>query len=130
MKGKLPKHSFKNLSKLLNMEYTPRELSEIIGFSRRQVYRVYRKMDGFPHRVDENRHIWINGAKFREWYREEYKSLQLPENETYCRTCKGGVEIIDPIKRFKNGAHYLESLCPKCGRKLAKIFNSEKNKDD
>ncbi len=104
------------------MEYTPRELAEIVGFTRRQVYRVYRKIDGFPHRVDDTKHVWINGAEFRKWYKETYKSITLAINETYCLTCNAAVKIIDPIKH----EHHIESLCPNCGRTLAKLFGRSK----
>jgi len=69
LKGRLNGSQRMRLIKLLDMLYKPSELAEEVGFTRRQVYRVYIP-SGCPHTRDEKRYIWINGKAFREWYEE------------------------------------------------------------
>jgi hypothetical protein len=123
MRGRLKGQQIHNLSKLLDMLYTPAELAEIIGFARRQVYRVYEHL-GMPFVRDETGHIWINGVEFREWYLETYKKVSLGPNETYCRTCQRAVPIEDPQTLAKGGMVSLQSTCPNCGRKLSRFLNN------
>lgn len=69
LKGRLKGCQRMRLIKLFDMLYKPSELAEEVGFTRRQVYRVYIPA-GCPHKRDEHKHIWINGKAFREWYEE------------------------------------------------------------
>ena len=109
-KGRLNGAQRQNLRKLLNMEYTPQELADIVDFSRRQVYRVYQKNhDDFPCRVDETKHLWINGREFREWYHRTYLPIEPKENEIFCLTCYACVEIVNPTYQTKGEFHSLLS---------------------
>ncbi|MEA3349910.1 MAG: hypothetical protein U9Q82_04740 [Chloroflexota bacterium] len=128
LRGRLKGQQLKYLSRLLDMEYTTTELSKIVGFSRRQIYRVYRKMSDFPHRIDTSGRIWINGVEFREWYYKKYGrgKYKLASDETFCLTCRRGVKIVEPDKCYREGLEYLESECPHCGRKLSRILKKEK----
>lgn len=127
LRGRLKGPQLARLQGLLNMAYTPVELAKEIGFTRRQVYRVYEPL-GCPFERDETGHIWINGVAFREWIHRTYPKTNLAENETFCLTCKQGVEIINPYKETKGGLTYLVSYCPHCGRKLTRITEKHRRK--
>lgn len=109
--------------------YKPSELAEEIGFSVRQVYRVYIPA-GRPHERDKFRRLWINGKAFREWTFEVYKKHELARNEAFCLTCKKVVKVVDPIEKQERRLIYWLSDCPICGRKLARIVNREKREND
>lgn len=127
LKGRLNGQQRTRLGKLLDMMYKPSELAEEIGFTRRQVYRVYIPA-GCPHEKDENGRLWINGKSFREWVEENYKKRKLARNEAFCLTCKKPVKMIKPIEKQEGRLIYWLCDCPECGRKLARIINREKRK--
>ena len=80
-KGRLNGKHRMRLIGLLDMEYKPAELAAEVGFSRKQIYRIYRKMPGFPCRVDGTKHLWINGADFRNWYHRTYPKIEIKSDE-------------------------------------------------
>lgn len=121
LKGRLNGRQRNRLKSLLNMPYRPSEMADEVGFSLNQIYRVYIPL-GCPHSRDDRRHIWINGASFSEWYADFYKKRDLQENESFCLTCRDGVEKINPDRYRENGLIYEISSCPHCDRKLTKII--------
>ena len=125
LKGRLDGRQRNRLKSLLYMMYRPGELADEVGFSIHQIYRVYLPL-GCPHSRDKKRHIWINGLRFAEWYKEFYKKRGLQENESFCLTCRIGVEKINPKRHKDNNLIYDISYCPGCGRKLAKIVDRVK----
>ncbi len=125
LRGRLDGRQRNRLKSLMDMMYRPSELSEEIGFSVHQVYRVYLQL-GCPHKRDGRKHIWINGAGFANWYKDFYKKRGLKENESFCLTCRKGVEKINPTSHKKNNLIYETSYCPGCSRKLAKIVDRVK----
>ncbi len=126
-KGRLKGYQRMKLAKLLDMHYTPGELANEIGFTRRQVYRVYLKY-GCPHIRDERRHIFINGIEFRKWYEATYPRTTLAEDEGFCLTCKKAVKMKEPVKKQKEHLVYWTFYCPACGRKIPRIIKQEKRK--
>jgi hypothetical protein len=54
--------------------------------------------------------IWINGVAFREWIHRTYPKTNLAENETFCLTCKLGVEIHKSLQRNKGRPYVTLSL--------------------
>ena len=128
-KGRLERDQKNRLAKLLDMLYTPKEIADEIGFSRRQFYRVYIPA-GCPHTRDEKGYLWINGKEFRKWVLETYQKQAVRQNEAFCLTCKKPVPMQKPEKIFKNGLQYYLCDCPYCGRKLAKIITRGKKVDD
>ena len=125
LKGRLKGYQRMQMHKLLDMLYTPGELAKEIGFTRRQVYRVYIPA-GCPRERDEKRRWWVNGKAFREWYEITYPRMTLREDEAFCLTCKKPVKMANPVKKKKGNFIYLLSECPKCGRKLPKIIKNKK----
>lgn len=125
LKGRLDGNQRNKLVRLLDMLYKPSELADEVGFTRRQVYRVYIPA-GCPHLRDDRRHIWINGKDFREWCEQTYPRVSLAKDETFCLTCKKAVKVIDPVKKRKDRLHYWVSKCPQCGRKLTRIISRDK----
>ena len=125
LKGRLNGRQRNRLKSLLNMLYTPRELSEEVGFTIHQVYRVYVPI-GCPHTRDTRDHIWINGSEFSEWYSDYFAKRALDKDEAFCLTCKREVKMIDPERNTKNGLVYDLSNCSNCGRRISKIVESSK----
>jgi hypothetical protein len=125
LKGRLNGDQRNRLAKLLNMYYTPCELAKEIGFTTRQVYRVYIPA-GLPHQRDEKKHIWINGKVFRAWVKEVYQKQELGINEAFCLTCKKAVKMVKPERIQEGRLFYYLCTCPNCGRKLARIITRGK----
>ncbi len=127
LRGRLKGPQVARLQGLLNMLYTPKELAETIGFTRRQVYRVYLHL-GCPFQRDTTGHVWINGAEFRDWVHRTYTKPKMTENESFCLTCKQPVGIVGAHFESRGGISYVTSLCPKCGRKLTRILKNHRRK--
>lgn len=125
LKGRLDGRQRNRLKGLFDMLYSPRELSEEIGINIDQVYGVYVSL-GCPHERDARNHILINGKEFAKWYKETFAKLRLKPNETFCKTCKKAVRLVNPKKRKKGNLIYALSKCPNCGRGLTKILSSTK----
>lgn len=125
-KGRLKGNQLRKLPSLLNMMYSPTELAEEVGFTRRQVYRAYIPL-GCPHERDETNHIRINGIAFREWYKTTYKKMKLQDNEAYCVSCKQIVTIQESESRQSGRYHYKLISCPNCGGKISKAITNQTN---
>lgn len=125
LRGRLDGRQRTRLIKLLDMMYSPAELAQEIGFSVRQVYRVYIPA-GCPHERDHLRRIWINGKTFREWVSEIYKKRELLPNEAFCLSCKKAVKMANPERKQEGRLIYYLCDCPNCGRKLARIVERGK----
>ena len=126
-RGRLKGQQRLRLEKLLDMLYRPSELAEEIGFTRRQVYRVYEPL-GCPCQKDEQRHLWINGKAFREWYEATYPRFTVNEGEGFCLTCKKVIRLEKPVQKKKGGLLYWVGSCPKCGRKIPRIIKNDKRR--
>ena len=129
LKGRLKGFQRMQMYKLLDMLYTPRELAEEVGFTQRQVYRVYLPA-GCPHERNQWGYLWINGKAFREWYEVTYPRAELKDNEAFCLTCRGPVQLGKRIRKARGQFVYWLATCPKCGRKLAKIITNGRAKHD
>jgi hypothetical protein len=125
LKGRLNGNQRNRLAKLLDMLYTPSELANELGFTTRQIYRVYIPA-GLPHERDERNHIWINGKVFREWAKEIYQKKELGLNEAFCLSCRRSVKMIKPERKQDGRLFYYLCTCPICGRKLARIITRGK----
>ncbi len=128
LRGRLKGNQLRKLIGLLDMLYTPAELAEAVGFTRRQVYRAYLHL-GCPHVKDETAHIFINGHEFYGWYQATYRKQKLGEEEVYCVSCKCAVPLINPIAMQKNNYHYWSAICPNCHRKLARAITNKRIND-
>lgn len=125
LKGRLDGKQRNRLVRLLDMLYKPSELAEEIGFSVRQVYRVYLPA-GCPCEKDEKHNIWINGKAFREWIQEVYQKQEVSVNEAFCLSCKSPVKMVEPERKQEGRLFYYLCKCPNCGRKLARIITRGK----
>lgn len=126
LKGRLKGNQLRKLSSLLNMLYSPSELANQIGFTRRQVYRAYIPL-GCPHERDETNHIWINGVAFRKWYEKTYKKVKLEDNEAYCVSCKNVVDIQIFEEKQSGRYRYQQFFCPNCGGTICKSVRRSEN---
>jgi uncharacterized protein YlaI len=126
LKGRLKGVQRQKLSQLLDMHYTPSEIGDILGFGRRQFYRVYIPA-GCPHERGENDRLWINGAAFREWYFQQYPKIQIDEHEAYCLACKKIVTVENPETKQTGNYRYWSFICPNCGHKMSKAISKSKN---
>jgi len=129
LRGRLHGNQLRNLSALLDMLYTPSEIAETIGITRRQVYRVYLPM-GCPSAKDETGHVFIHGKSFRSWYEETYRKEKLKADEVYCLSCKYVVNLVDPVEMTKGRYRYWLAACPNCGKNLSKAITNRKTSDD
>ena len=127
LKGRLDGRQRNRLKRLLDMLYSPKELAEEVGFDKEQVYRVYIPL-GCPHERDSRNHILINGAVFSEWYQQHYKKAHLSQDETFCKSCKKAVAIVDGKQQVTGKLTYILSICPNCGRKLTKIVDCSRGR--
>lgn len=129
LRGRLDGVQRNRLKRLLDMQYSPRELAEEVGFNPDWVYMVYLP-GGCPHTRDSKSHIWVNGAAFRLWFEEAYKRRVLAANEAFCLTCRRAVDMFRPKKRRQGGLLFYDCRCPRCGRRLARIIDYKRKKDD
>lgn len=129
LRGRLNGSQRTRLGKLLDMLYTPSELAEEVGFTVRQVYRVYIPA-GCPHSRDRKNRIWINGKEFRYWAQEVYRKRELHQDEAFCLTCKLPVKMVNPIQRQEGKLIFMVCDCPNCGRKVARIIERVKRNND
>lgn len=129
LKGRLAGSQRQKLSKLLDMHYTPSEIGEILGFGRRQFYRVYIPA-GCPHERGENDRLWINGAAFREWYFQQYPKVIIEENEAYCLACKRIVIVEHPETKQTGRYRYWSFICPNCGHQMSKSISKNGGSND
>lgn len=122
--GRLSGSQRMKLQNLLDMLYKPSELAEEIGFTVRQVYRVYIPL-GCPcdHAPGP---VWINGKVFAEWYEATYPKQKLLEDEAFCLTCKKAVKMVQPVKNKKGRLSYWVCNCFACGRKISRIIYKDK----
>jgi len=128
-KGRLNGSQRNKVKGLLNMLYTPKELSEEIGINLDKVYSVYIPA-GCPNSKDHRGRISINGKEFKAWFEENYKKRKLDKNQAFCVSCKKAVEIIEPV-RVKDGNNiYLISYCPSCGNKVTRFIDCKRKKND
>jgi hypothetical protein len=127
LSGRLNGMQRNRLKRLLNMMYSPRELAVEISISVDRVYMVYLP-GGCPQERDEKRHIWINGQLFRMWFEEIYAKRKLRPGETFCKTCKQAVLIVNPVRKQKEGLIFDVSKCPICGRGLVRIIDNHRKR--
>jgi hypothetical protein len=125
LRGRLDGDQKNRLARLLDMLYSPSELAEEIGFSTRQIYRVYIPA-GLPCQKDEKNRLWINGKVFRNWIKEAYQKQELGPHDAFCLTCKQVVKMVNPERKQEGRLFYYLCDCPKCGRKLARIITRGK----
>jgi uncharacterized protein with PIN domain len=125
LKGRLDGIQKTRLTKLLDMLYLPSEIAEEIGFGKRQFQRVYIPA-GCPIERDKKNHIWINGKDFREWVLTIYQKQELKQNEAFCLTCKHPFSMKNPERLQSGNLYYYLVICPKCGRKVARIITRGK----
>ena len=126
LRGRLNGSQRMRLGKLLDMLYKPSELALEVGFTVRQVYRVYIPLgcpcDRAPGRV------WINGKAFAEWYEATYPKQTLLKDEAFCLTCRKAVKMDLFVSRKKQGRlYYWLCTCPVCGRRLSRIIDRDKS---
>jgi len=124
LKGRLNGKQKYKAKRLLDMMYSPKELADEIGVSTDLIYRGYIPL-GCPHERDAKNYISINGSAFLKWYEKTYTKLPIAKDETFCKTCKKAVKIVEPKQAQKKDLVYLLSICPVCGRKLTKIVTSK-----
>ena len=129
LKGRLDGKQRNRLKGLFDMLYSPGELAEELGINQDQIYRVYLPL-GCPYIKEDRRHYQINGKDFKKWYLANYQKAVVNENQSFCKTCKKPVMIVDPINIKSNGLEYIISKCPNCGRKLSKIIDCKKGWND
>jgi hypothetical protein len=125
LKGRLDGIQKTHLIKLLDMLYLPSEIAEEVGFNKRQIQRVYVPA-GCPVVSDKKGNIWINGKEFREWILSVYQKQKLKQNEAFCLTCKHPFSMEKPVRHQKGRLFYYTAICPKCGRKVARIITRGK----
>jgi hypothetical protein len=106
------------LGRLLNMQYTLRELAHELGVSVDTVYRSYIPA-GCPMERDGGGQIWIHGTAFREWVqalRAAKNSECAKPGRAWCFQCSKCVRILDPkIKPVNYHLELRQGTCELCG---------------
>lgn len=126
LRGRLGGSQRMRLGKLLDMLYMPSELALEIGFSARQVYRVYVPL-GCPCVRDDRGRLWFNGKVFADWYEATYPKQVLKDDEGFCLTCKKSIKILYAVAQKKGRLSYWVFNCPHCGRKISRIMDRDKS---
>ena len=129
LQGRLNGSQRNKVKGLLNMLYTPKELSEELGVNLEQIYRVYIPA-GCPLSRDERGRISINGKEFKFWYEENYQKRKLEKGQAYCVSCKKIVGVSSPERMSKANLVYDCYLCPNCGKKVVRIVDAKRKKND
>ncbi len=111
-----PQHA--RLPRLLHMEYTPRELAEELGTTKRHIEGALEA--GCPQRRTEAR-VWIVGDAFAAWYHRIIQERKVPlgPDEAFCVRCRKAVLLAAPTAApLKTGAERLSGICPNCGAQV------------
>jgi hypothetical protein len=104
---------------LLPMWYTPGELAQELGISKRTL-RDWQRF-GLPYRRDERGHLWIDGRQFVAWVKaacQPRPGRRLNQNEAYCLHCSGPVPLINPTRQRHGNQVTLRGECPQCGNAI------------
>ncbi len=132
---RLNRSQIARLKRLLDMPYTPAEISREIGISVDALYRTHIPA-GVPIFVDEKQRIWINGLAYREWVRNNLSARRrnkksMGENTAYCLRCNAIVNIIDAkISSYRRGVRQMTGRCPVCKGVVNRFLSSKGDRDD
>lgn len=129
LKGRLNGSQRNRVKGLLNMLYTPKELSEEIGIYQDQFYRVYVPL-GCPFSRDSQGHYLINGKNFKRWYEENYQKRTLEKGQAYCVSCKKIIVVSNPERKQNGNLVYDCYICPNCGKKVVRFVDAKRKKND
>lgn len=107
------------LTRLLHMEYTPRELARELECSPRQIHRAIDA--GCPHRATKTR-VWVVGDAFAAWYIERVVGRKRPlrQDQAYCLHCRVPVPLGDDVQivPVREAVERISSVCPQCGHPI------------
>ena len=116
--------------KLLNVNYSVRQITEKLGLDPRYIRRALIAKHGAPHFRDSKGHILINGKELYEWAQkyvkeqENHKNKRPPmeKNEFYCVTCRKRVIGQDIFTASDSKNDFLKGICPLCGNRINKYL--------
>jgi RNase P subunit RPR2 len=66
----------------------------------------------------------------QQWYIRNYQKANVKRDETFCKTCRKPVKIVDGSVIRRDKISYILSVCPNCGRKLSKIIDCYRGIND
>ncbi len=123
---KLERSQSARLARLLHMEYTPGEIADELGCTRRKIRRAINA--GCPHRQTDASWYRIVGDQFRDWYQEIIRQRKRPlgPNEAYCLGCRKTVPLPAnaEVVALPNGAQRVTAPCPTCGATVNRFRGS------
>ena len=121
---KLSRPQVIRLDRLLQMDYKPFEIAELLEVHIDTVYRSYLPA-GCPYEKDEKGRYWILGTAFKTWAKEilaerkNRKTLPMESDEGWCMTCNKRVKMISPkIIYSARKVEMFQSICKTCGGKV------------
>jgi hypothetical protein len=119
------------VGRLLDMEYRPRELAEVLGVHKDTVYRGWVPA-GLPHRREPTGELWIVGTEAAAWLMSQTdgQSISLGEGQFYCMRCRESVTAEVEHRRAEQHADLLFGTCPMCGRRVARFVRAIESADD
>lgn len=132
---RLNRSQIARLKRLLDMPYTPAEISREIGISVDALYRTHIPA-GVPVFIDDKQRIWINGLAYREWVRNNLAARRrnkksMGENAAYCLRCNAIVNITDvKVIPYRRGVRQMSGRCPICGGRVNRFLRAEGERDD
>ena len=122
--------------KLKDMDYTVRELSEILKLNPRYIREYLIKRKGAPTNKigNEKGTVYINGKALYEWAVEfheahmaELEKNKLKSGEFNCFRCRKHVHPDSfEVERTKPGVSRLKAKCPICGAQINRYEREEK----
>lgn len=100
------------LTRLLQMEYSPRELAEELGCDIRTIRRAIEA--GCPHRATDGGRVYVVGTDFQDWYAVQGTKQTLGDGEAFCVRCRQVITMLNPAFVRTKRAGRLEGTCPLC----------------
>ncbi len=116
MRNRIPKTVIWRAPGLLDMLYTPSEMSAELDVPARSI-REWVKF-GMPHQRDDRGHLWIHGTAFAKWVDETRRGRprqKLESDEAYCLRCRRRVKLLNPEVCTDVKPPVLSGKCPNCG---------------
>jgi hypothetical protein len=124
---RLTKQVRDRLRRLLDMEYRPSEIADVLEVHKDTVLRGWVQA-GLPHRRDDSGAVWINGVVLAAWLRQLIRKsrVKLGPAEAYCLRCGRAVTVSPPIVRERvQHAVLVRGTCAQCSGAVDRFVSED-----